>query len=62
MRVVPRRSAGQGLTSGTVRDEGCDDRKYKPGGQEPPPVKFGSKVEGNYPHLEQSYQLQDSRV
>lgn len=62
MRVIPRCSAGQGLASGTVRDVGCDDREDKPGGQEPPPVKFGSKVERNYPHLEQSHQLQDSRV
>lgn len=62
MRVIPRCSAGQRLASGTVRDVGCDDREDKPGGQEPPPVKFGSKVERNYPHLEQSHQLQDSRV
>lgn len=60
MRVIPRCSAGQWLASGTVRDVGCDDREDKPGGQEPPPVKFGSKVERNYPHLEQSHQLEDS--
>lgn len=62
VRVIPRCSAGQWLASGTVRDVGCDDREDKPGGQEPPPVKFGSKVERNYPHLEQSHQLEDSRV
>lgn len=61
MRVIPRCSAGQWLASGTVRDVGCDDREDKPGGQEPPPVKFGSKVERNYPHLEQSHQLEGSR-
>lgn len=61
MRALPRRSAGQRLASGTVRDVGCDDREDKPGGQEPPPMKFGSKVERNYPHLEQSHQLQDNR-
>lgn len=60
--VIPRCGAGQGLASGTIGDVRCDDREDKPGGQEPPPVKFGSEVERNYPHLEQSHQLQDSRV
>lgn len=59
--VIPRCGAGQWLASGTVGDVRCDDREDKPRGQEPPPVKFGSKVERNYPHLEQSHQLQDSR-
>lgn len=58
---LPRRGAGQRLASGAIGDVGCDDREDKPGGQEPPPVKFGSKVERNYPHLEQSHQLQDNR-
>ncbi len=60
--VLPWCGAGQWLASGTERDVCCDDREDKPGGQEPPPVKFGSKVERNYPHLEQSHQLQDSKV
>lgn len=57
----PRCGACQRLAGGAVGDVGCDDREDKPGGQEPPPVKFGSKVERNYPHLEQSHQLQDNR-
>lgn len=57
--VIPWCGAGQRLASGTIGDVRCDDREDKPRGQEPPPVKFGSKVERNYPHLEQSHQLQD---
>lgn len=59
---LPWRGAGQRLTSGTVGDIRCDYREDEPGGQEPPPVKFGSKVERNDPHLEQSHQLEDSRA
>lgn len=62
MMVIPRCGAGQRLASGTVGDVRCDDREDKPRGQEPPPVKFGSKVERDYPHLEQSHQLQHSRA
>lgn len=58
---LPRCGARQRLARGTVGDVGCDDREDKPGGQEPPPVKFGSKVERNYPHLEQGHQLQDKQ-
>lgn len=58
---LPRCGARQWLAGGAVGDVGCDDREDKPGGQEPPPVKFGSKVERNYPHLEQGHQLQDKR-
>lgn len=60
--VVPWCSAGQGLTSGPERDVGCDDREDKPGGKKPPPVKFGSKVERYYPHLEQSHQLRQKKT
>lgn len=58
---LPRCGARQRLAGGAVGDVGCDDREDKPGGQEPPPVKFGSKVERNYPHLEQGHQLQDKQ-
>lgn len=60
--ALPRCSAGQWLASGPVGYVCCDDREDKPRGQEPPPVKFGSKVERDYPHLEQSHQLEDSRA
>lgn len=59
--VSPRRGAFQRLASGAVRDVCCDDREDEPCGQEPPPVQLGGEVERNYPHLEQSHQLQDSR-
>lgn len=62
VRVLPWCGAGQWLASGTERDIGCDDREDKPGGKKPPPVKFGSKVERYYPHLEQSHQLQEKEV
>lgn len=62
MMIIPGCGAGQWLASGTVGDVRCDDREDKPRDQEPPPVQFGSKVERNYPHLEQSHQLQDSRA
>lgn len=57
---LPWCGAHQRLACGTVGHIGCDDREDKPGGKEPPPVKFGSKVERNYPHLEQGHQLKDS--
>lgn len=60
--ALPRCGAGQWLTGSTEGNVRCDYREDKPRGQEPPPVKFGSKVERNYPHLEQSHQLQDSKV
>lgn len=60
-RVSPRGCARQGLACGAERDVGCDDREDKPGGKKPPPVKFGSKVERYYPHLEQSHQLQQKK-
>lgn len=54
---LPRCGAGQRLASGSEGDVRCDDREDEPYGQEPPPVKFGGKVERDYPHLEQSHQL-----
>ena len=59
--IIPGCGAGQGLASGTERDVRCDDGEDEPRAQEPPPVKFGGEVERNYPHLEQSHQLQGSR-
>lgn len=60
--VIPRCGAGQRLACGAVGDICCDDREDKPRAQKSPPVEFGSKVERDYPHLEQSHQLQDSRT
>lgn len=58
---LPWCGAGQRLASGTEGDVRRDDREDEPYGQEPPPVKFGGKVERDNPHLEQSHQLKKKK-